>query len=255
MNCVLLSEKRTGSTFLQTALNSHPDITSYDELFIMRTRKDKRDNTSFFIEELLEAEQNSTVSYSVPGLAEAYLRRIYNKDKPVIFNLIYSQIETWYGDMDLVSVLRNVKMNKVIHLKRDYLDTILSMKIKELHRKSINNIPVEKITLKIDKLKEEIKLYKNRYDKWAEIYKPELSIDFEDVLPISEKTLSPSPIPYGMYNNVVKTKTYIRSDTNKILCDFFGVKDIPMYSHLSKFITDKWQYVENADEIRSYFKK
>ena len=41
-NGIVLANKRTGSTFLQEALNSHPSIRCYDEMFMIKTRLKQR---------------------------------------------------------------------------------------------------------------------------------------------------------------------------------------------------------------------
>ena len=249
-----MSEKRTGSTFVQTALNSHPDITSYDELFLNPLRKERRDNTIFFLDVLSKKrEKYGDDGYSLPVLVEEYLQKIYKSDKNVIFNLIYSQIEYWYkGNIDFTSILKRNEI-RTIHLKRNFLDTVLSMKLKGLHRNNLLRKENNKIVLKPKKLEEEISNYKKRYNEWAKIFKPELSIDFEDVLTVKEKEEGGKKENYGMFNRISKTKTYMNPKMNKTLCEFFKVDNVPMYSYLTKFIDDKWQYVENADEVREFF--
>lgn len=249
-NYILLSEKRTGSTFVQTALDSHPDITSHDELFIMRTRTEKRNDVSFFVDIVSEYE-GSDMNYTVPGLAEEYLKEIYNSNENVIFNLIYSQIESWYKGMNLMSILQWFDY-KTIHLKRNFFDTILSMKVKGIYRSNVLRNEMEKIHLNPSEMRRDIVEYKRKYKEWTKIFKPELSIDFEDVLP-EEEVIPKNISNYGMFNTISKTKTYMDPDMNKKLCDFFKVDNIPMYSYLSKYIPDKWEYVSNVDEIKEYF--
>ena len=39
MNFIVLAAKRSGSTFLQEALSSHPNIKCYDEMFMLKSTK------------------------------------------------------------------------------------------------------------------------------------------------------------------------------------------------------------------------
>jgi hypothetical protein len=48
-NAIILAGKRTGSTFLQEVLNSHPNITCYDEMF-MKYNKNKKRRGQFLYE-------------------------------------------------------------------------------------------------------------------------------------------------------------------------------------------------------------
>jgi hypothetical protein len=253
---VLLSEKRTGSTFVQTALNSHPQIISYDELFIMTPRKTGNMGDVKFFWDINEGFIKDEVpSYSVAGAAEQYLRDLYNKDKDkrVIFNLIYSQIKSWANNIDFVTILNNIGKYKTIHLKRDFFRTAMSMKLKELNRKKLNNESSHTMYINPSKIKSEMEVFDMHYRKYNTMFKPELCIDFEDVLP-QENEEKKEKEKYGMYNLVSKEKTYMNPDMNKKICEFFKVDNVPMYSYLTKFIDNIWDYVENADNIKKYFK-
>jgi len=74
---VILSDKRTGSTFLQEALDSHPDITALDEMFMVYDKESERRGYKLY----RSLQKSMTIS--------EYLDWIASKGNNTIFRLMY----------------------------------------------------------------------------------------------------------------------------------------------------------------------
>lgn len=127
---ILLATQRTGSSWVQEMLGSHPDVTVYTELFLA-------DATGFPIWEPTDVEFANTFLESrvKPPAAVTraywtirYLRRIFDHSdvNAVGFKYMYDQIRRSPAVLPYAA-LRRVK---VVHLiRRNLLDTVISLKL------------------------------------------------------------------------------------------------------------------------------
>ena len=223
IRAIQFSNKRVGSTFLQKAIDSHPDIAGIDEVFVNMARKPGMKKSGFT--------PYLRSSYKTP---KSYIEKdIYRKypDTHTIFKIMYNQIEYHNGLMDYI------KQNKIhmIHVIRQNLvkQVISGMTAATTKHDPISITPRGLLTAvqEADKL--------NLH--WSNMLHDhiKLTIFYEN-----------------LFGETIEDRTYVREDVNRSICQFFGVKNMALYATTKKKNKDDVSvYLPNMDEIRKVFKE
>lgn len=232
-NGVILAPKRSGSTFLQEALNSHPQIICYDELFMQNKNVDKRRGQ--FLYRSLKRDKGWSVNQ--------YLKWLFKKekDKSTLFRLMYLH-ENKFG---VLNEIKNMDI-PVIHLTRENLLE------KELSRVSKSREIGEKVKVDVNKTISQMKKEKKTneiYKKKLKNYNKKLEITYEDMIgeTVGEQKETKN---YGAFNIVSDQITYLNESINNQICDFLNIDYYSMWSNVSK--RNPWNIediVENYDEL------
>lgn len=220
---IQFQNKRVGSTFLQNAINSHPDLVGIDECFVNVSRKPTYRKSGF--RPFVRPENK----FKTPA---SYIDNVCNnhKNKTVTMKIMYNQIE-FHNGLSQYIVSQNIPM---IHLMRKNLvKQIISGKTAATTKHpSLNMTPKELFDLvaEADSLN---KIYANRYKKNIK-----LTLYYEDVI-----------------GEPLEDKTFVAPMANNALCDVLGVNKIMMFSTTKKKNKENISvYLPNIEEIRQYFK-
>jgi LPS sulfotransferase NodH len=222
INAIQFQPKRVGSTFLQKAIDSHPDIMGIDEVFVNMAKKKGMRKSGF--KPFLRSGIND---------AETYIRKILYKtypDKHTIFKLMYNQIDYHAG------LFNFIKTNKIpmIHLMRKNLvkQIISGVTAATTKHNSISISPKELMESVKEADKQNIRFAKRLKDNiWLTLY-------YEDI--IGEKGMD---------------RTYVAHEVNVAICQMFNVKSYLLYAETKKKNkNDISVYLPNIEEIRKYFK-
>lgn len=234
INFVVISNKRTGSTFLQQALDSHSNITCYDELFLIKDRSDEeRASIPLFV----EMKKNN---WDI----ENYVKWIPKKGKTGV-KIVYPQLDKW---KQLRKVLIKYKI-PIIHLIRgNYFEQVMSWYTKGIDYHSFNEpfyIEPSQFLKRVNKVRQQTQQYSQMFkdtNKMEEVYYEQMFGKQEgDKVNIKQK---------GSFNIISKQKTYLDRDYTKRLCNFLHVKDSDMFSNLTKRTRyNIWDYIKNREEI------
>lgn len=123
---IVLTTNRSGSVWVMSTLNNHPQITTQGELFLPRKRvADRRWDSDFAIPRYIEAQKGQ---FSVrPFSVFSYLDDLYTNGDSVGFKLMYRQL-SMYPEI-LIYLIRHKK--RVIHLVRqNHFDVLVSYAVK-----------------------------------------------------------------------------------------------------------------------------
>lgn len=235
MEAVLLSNKRTASTFLQEALDSHPDISAFDEMFMVATKLTERRGCKLY------KTMKEQKGFNVPQ----YLDWISKKDKNTIFRLIYNQAESW-------GVLPHIKKRnmKIIHLLRDPVDIVVSLFCKHSNINPKDTVYIDPQQFQ-SMLGEHIKR-RNKYMKRLRDYKDILILDYNDLFGRVQGERRNINL-VGSFNIRSDQITYLDEYTNKEICSFLEVDDIPMYSTITKkFTLPREKKISNWRELERF---
>ena len=258
-NAVILAEKRTGSTFLQEALRSHPDIKSEDELLQGKPGYGgnySKHGTKLFKTLVEEKFGDNRQDWPIIQLAHEYLDELFESAPNVVFRFMYPQHDEWikWYKMDLFGYFEGRRI-PVIHLRRrNWLKTVLSMEMKHINRQAITGETIEKVILDPHELGEKIVRCMKKYMRFEEKAKKVVKMEllFEDILG-KTKGLKEDTTFHGDYNIRSNQMTYVSRKANRKLCKFFGVKRFRMHTNISQISDpDMWKYVENKDQIIKY---
>lgn len=230
MRAVIISDKRTGSTFLQEALDSHPDLKSFDELFMVSTDEVERRGNKLY-------KTKKQMGYDIPK----YLDWIADKGKNTVFRLIYNQNDKW----DVLPHIINKKM-KIIHLKRDPIDIVLSVFCKTSEPDSKIKINKNEFKIALD----HHRMLMDKYNKKLSKYNNVLEIQYDDLFGKveGERTNINAVFNFNVRSDMV---TYVKEDTNSKICKFLEIRNKPMYSNITKIYTlPKEKRIINWSEIK-----
>ncbi len=222
MRAIQFSNKRVGSTFLQQAINSHPDMVGIDEVFVNIARKASIRKSGFvpYI--------NSDITN--PG---EYIEDVIHKtypDKHTIFKLMYNQM-TWHES--LRAYIRETQM-PIIHLKRrNLVKQVLSfLKMGEYNHDPIVITPQE-LFKQVEQAENLDKVHSQAMHGQIA-----LTLYYEDL--IGEKGFE---------------TTYMANNANVAICQLFGVTLYMLNADTKKKLrNDISEYLPNIDEIRKFFK-
>ena len=208
MNAIQLQNKRTGSTFLQVALNSHPEIVGLDEVFINRAKPGiKKSGITPYV----------TSSFGVDRYIKEKLWDNMNrrKDKHIIFKLMYNQVDYHNG---LRGFIRDNNI-PIIHLMRRNLVKQVVSYIKQTKIESF--LTPESLFRYVVQADQEASKWENEfYDH------KRLSLFYEDIIGKTE----------GEF-------TFVAPGYNKALCDFFEVSHRSLIANTKKSNTNIWDYI------------
>jgi hypothetical protein len=222
MKAILFCNKRVGSTFLQKAINSHPNIIGIDEVFVNIARRYSIRKSGFV--PYVNCDIND------PG---EYIEEVINKtyeNKNTIFKLLYNQI-VWHEGLRAYILNKNIP---IIHLKRKNL---FNQMISFYKMGEENHNPI-KVTPKqlFDNIEEAESLNKVHSQIMAK--QIGLTLYYEN-----------------LFGETIDGKTYVSSSQNKAICDFFDVDNVRLYSTTKKKLKkDISIYLPNIEEIKRYFK-
>lgn len=238
-NAVILAPKRSGSTFLQESLNSHPQIVCYDEMFMQNKNIDKRRGQ--FLYRAMKIDKGWNI--------EQYLEWLFNKekDKSTLFRLMYPHDQKF----NVIDKIMNMNI-PIIHLTRENLLE------KELSRASKGKEMGEKIKVDLNKtlsqMEKEQKSNDN-YKKKLKNYKKVLHVTYENM--IGETVGEQEKIKnYGAFNIVSNQITYLNENINEKICNLLNVDNYSMWSNVSK--RNPWNIediVSNYDKLIEVIKK
>lgn len=192
-NFILLTTPRSGSTWLGSLLNDHPDILMYGELFLPHDVPEKyqelrqHDPDKFF-----RFRESSPLRR--PKVTTHYLDHVFNSaEKSVGFKLMAYPLIT-HPEIIFYCRKHNIRL---IHLTRNTQDRVISYAIAEA-RNNFHNLKEptdnkEKITLNVKKVKKLYKKQKNLAKILSVLVnntsRTHLSIDYEELIKNQSDTL------------------------------------------------------------------
>ena len=223
IRAIQFQNKRVGSTFLQKAINSHPEIIGIDEVFVNIARKAGMKKSGFI----------PYVRSTQLGDPDIYIHSIWDgfPDKHVIFKLMYNQITYHNG------LYNFIKYNKlpIIHLmRRNIVKQVISgLTAATTKHKPVDISPSAFFQLVVNAHKEN--------EKWKNEFKDhkKLELFYPDII--------------GEEKNGF---TYVSNDANIAICEFFRTDYVvPMYTDTKKKNKrDIWVYLKNREEVEKVFK-
>lgn len=227
IRAIQFGPKRSGSTFLQEAINSHSEIIGIDEIFVNNIHIEGAKKSGFIpyckSDEFNEDDPNPS----------KYIRKIHNTypDKNTIFKLMYNQINFHRG------LLYHIVKNKIpiIHLTRKNL---IKQFISGINAAMTTHDPID---IKPHELLNEVKNMRYLNESWSERLQDNIKLKFtyEDI--IGEKK---------------GEKTYVSDEYNDAICDFFGVEKKRLFAKTKKKNKEDIRvYLPNFDEIKEIFKE
>lgn len=232
---VILGGKRSGSTMLQEALNSHPDITCFDELYLIRDVATGKRRGQF-----LYRYMNKTKKMS----HKQYLDFVYGsvKKEAIGFRYLYPHDEK-FNVLPLM-----LKSNiKVIHLIRE---NAFKHTMSKLTRKIYNEGPKE---YNSDVILYQIRKYEDKqkdFKRKLKGYKHVLNLSYENIIGRTEGEID-NIIKYGAFNLKSDQVTYLTPDTSSSICEFLGVGNQELFTNVTKKNRkDVWDYIKNSDVIK-----
>jgi len=239
-NFIVLSDKRTGSSFLMEALSSHKNIKCYDEMFLSKiTKTGKRRN------QYLYAYMKKKYKYNI----SQYLDWLYDTKpkKSVGFRIVYPQDKKWKV-LDTI-IKKNIP---VIHLIREnLLKMVLSKKTKGLFEVKEQYFNPDEIIADIKNHENKQKEYFNRLKKYDNV----LNLKYEDIIGRTEGEKGETK-KFGAFNLKSDMITYIPMKPSKKICEFLEEEPMELYSNVTKKNKDDpWLYIENKEEIKETLKK
>lgn len=224
----ILCDKRTGSTLLQNCLDSHPEITCYDELFMIRGKIKKRNGQYMY------RWMKNNKSYN----KKKFLNYLGEQDENVYLKLIYDQCDYW----KLEPYIRKNNL-QVIHLfRKNHFKKAVSRLSRNNNKGQIDpitNIDVKKLVNEILHSMEKSRIYKKKWEK----YENQIKIYYEDMIGKKEGEIGEIK-KVGAFNIKSNQITYLNKETCEKLCNFIGVEYFDMYSNITK---------RNKEDVLSYF--
>lgn len=236
INFVLISNKRTGSTFLQEAIDSHPQIKCCDEMFLIRA-KNVTERKGIKIYRYFYAKDNKHTP-------KKYLEWISHFHNNTGLRIVYPQLDYWKELSDCI-VLDEIP---VLHLIRyNYFEQSMSWFTKKIpNQKEKIYIDPNQLIDRINKISKDTEYYRNLYKnnkKYMEIYYEDM---FGNVKGKKVKIKS-----RGAFNIESKQTTYLTEKYSNQICDFLNVEHNTMFSNVSKRTDwDVWKYIQNQEEIK-----
>jgi LPS sulfotransferase NodH len=231
VNFIVLSTQRSGSTFLTTLLNNHPEVECYGEMFMKNNTRKIAYNayrTDSFQRKFSYIFQRKKLTYS-------YLENFYSNiqnAKAAGFKLMYRQIKR-YPEIITWSNTHNVK---IIHLIRaNTLKMIVSREIAQARGiyHSTKALEVIKVFLGLRELKIKLKKANQLVEKYRGIFANNnyLELTYESLLAEQDQQIQK-------------------------LLDFLEIHNVvTLTSHLAKINPDSLEdLIENYQEVAQSFK-
>jgi hypothetical protein len=222
IRAIQFSNKRVGSTFLQKAIDSHPDIAGIDEVFVNMARKPGMKKSGFT--PFLRSSHTKPQSYIEKEIYKKY------PNTNTIFKLMYNQIEYHKGLMSYI------KQNNIpiIHVIRFNL---VKQVISGMTAASTEHNPV--VINPKDLLRAVDEAHR-------------LNIHWSHML---HNHIKLTVYYEGLFGETVGDVTFMNNDVNAAVCNFFGVPNVRLFARTKKKNKDNLGvYLPNIDEIREVFK-
>ena len=232
-NFVILSLKRSGSTFLVSSLNTHEEIICTGEIF-KETRPSNIIMPEYSYDLTKKESLGSRLKHftSKPKLVKFHLDKIYSStEKSLGFKLMPRQIKRYPSSIEYI-IQQNIPA--VLLIRKNYLERLISIQKAAKTKVFISSISTNKdqattielnpktIIQTFDQMDQETELMKSYAAKTKSI-----AINYEDLT----------------MNTPEKTQLEI--------LDFIGVSKIPLTSNLKKLIKKPMsEVVTNFDEIQ-----
>lgn len=222
IRAIQFQNKRVGSTFLQNAINSHPDIMGIDEVFVNMAKKKGMKKSGF----------DPYLKSGIQRPSEYIEDVIYKKydDKHTIFKLMYNQIG-WHDGLMKYIIDNKIPM---IHMMRKNL---VKQVISGLTAANESHLPIT-ITGKdlLILVKEADKMNKYWSNKLKDHIK--LVLFYEDIIGETEGD-----------------KTYLAPNANAAVSSFFKVSQYLLFATTKKKNKeDMAVYLPNLEDIKNTFK-
>lgn len=222
IRAIQFQNKRVGSTFLQNAINSHPDIMGIDEVFVNMAKKKGMKKSGF----------DPYLKSGIQRPSEYIEDVIYKKydDKHTIFKLMYNQIG-WHDG--LMNYIIDNKIPMIHMMRRNLVKQIIS----GLTAANESHLPIT-ITGKdlLILVKEADKMNKYWSNKLKDHIK--LVLFYEDII-----------------GETKGDKTYIAPNANAAVSSFFNVSQYLLFATTKKKNKeDMAVYLPNLDDIKNTFK-
>jgi len=232
MKAVLLSDKKTGSTFVQYAIGSHPELICYDEMFLIKHGNRKRRGQLLY--KTMRKEKKMGV--------KQYLDWLYSQNENVCFRLMYPH-DVFHKVLPYIMEMKI----PIIHLVRQnhFKKTISKYTLGKVLNEKINIRPDQVIS----GIKESINR-KNRYERILKNYPYVHKIKYENMIGSVSEELNINKVKkLGGSNITSNVISYMNKDYSKIICDLFGVEYKQLYSNVTK------KNKENIFECLTYKRK
>lgn len=216
IRAVQLQNKRVGSTFLQKALDSHPDIIGIDEVFVNNIRDGIR--KSGFI---------PYVKSDLYGNPDQYIENVINityPDKNTIFKVMYLQLDYHHG---LMQYIKESNM-PIIHVRRRNL-------LKQIISYLKMALPVdEKIYYPAMTIFEMVEQAEKDAERFKAYFGDQIKLEI-------------------WYEDFISGQGVV-DDVNKAICDLFNVDEFKMTANTTKRLHEDISYhVENYETIKKMF--
>jgi len=217
MKAVLLSDKKTGSTFVQYAISSHPDLICYDEMFLIKHGDRKRRGQLLY--KTMHKEKKMDV--------KQYIEWLYKQEENVCFRLMYPH-DVYYNVLDHI-MSKNIP---IIHLIREnHFKKVIS-------KYTLGRVMDEKIDIKANQLISGMKdsIYRTkRYRKILSRYQYVYEIVYEDMIGSVDGELDIDKVKkLGGSNIQSNVISYMSEDDSKMICDLFKVEYKQLHSTVTK---------------------
>lgn len=222
IRAIQFQNKRVGSTFLQKAIDSHPQIVGVDEVFVNIARKAGMKKSGFT--PFVRSDYQS---------AEKYVREVIWSKHPgnhVIFKLMYNQITHHTGG--LFSFVHKNKI-PIIHLmRRNLVKQIISGHNAATTKHDPVSITPENLLHNVkeaDKLNNHWRGFFNEHKK--------LELYYEDII-----------------GQTINEFTFVEESANIDICNFFEVDHFTLHAATKKKNKNNiWVYLKNREEIEKKF--
>lgn len=236
----ILCDKRTGSTFLQNAMDSHPNITCFDELFMIRTGLKKRHGQ--FMYRWIKDNKKWNKDTFLDWLGE-------NNDR-VFLKLIYEQCDYW----NLTKEIKRRNLSIIHLIRKNHFKRAMSGLLKKNFNKNKKvNIDPNKILSETIKSKKKANLYVN---KWKN-YKNQIYVYYEDMIGRKEGEEN-NVKKVGAFNMKSDQITYLKGEISEKICNFMDIPHSHMFCNITKKSKENpMEYLtENKQkELKQLFKK
>lgn len=222
IGAIQLQNKRVGSTFLQQAIDSHPDIVGIDEVFVNVARR-KNIRKSGFVP-FVNSDIDDPGEYIIKVINNTY------PDRNLIFKLMYNQV--YYHD-GLVEFIKDKNIPMIHVMRKNLVKQVVSfLKMAEYNHNPILITPHEFFTL-VEDADFENKFMKNEFENNIK-----LTLYYED-----------------MIGDTIEDKTYLSNNANIAICGFFKVPQVRLFAKTKKKNKEDISvYLPNINEIKRVFK-
>lgn len=212
----ILCDKRTGSTFLQNCLDSHPNITCYDELFMIRSGLKKRHG------QFMYRWMNEKKGYS----KDKFLDWLGESNDNVFLKLIYDQCDHW--NLNLIIKKRNLAL---IHLvrKNHFKKAMSGLLKKNFDKNKRVNLNPNSILSKTIQLRNKTRVWRKKWKK----YNNQIIVFYENMVGETKGEIK-NIKKVGAFNMKSDQITYLDKKQGERICKFLDIPYFDMSCNLTK---------------------